>query len=239
MANKQPYRTDLVRLIIVGAVVVVLTVLWWTFVRLDERQAESFLHQFPVAVSGLIFVGIYVGLTTCIWFGLGNFLRIAAVMVYGPHLSTLLLWAGEMFNLLIMFNLSRKLGRRYVAGKLKGNLQRLDEATRDLSFGWLFFLRFFPVVPFRFLDLGLGLTQIPLRRYFLIAALASPIRIFWIQFFLSKGIQNIRDPFVLADYLTSDPVILWANVLYIGGTLVLITVLAGRMARRRKRKVVA
>ena len=225
-------RKEKILFIIAIVLIILLAIGWWKFVHLDEAQAEAFLHRFPLQISALIFVGIYVFLTTFIWFGLGNFFRIAAVMVYGPYLSTLFFWAGEMINLVIMFSLSRKLGRRFVESKLKKHLARMDEATKDLSFSWLFFLRFFPVVPFRFMDLALGLTNISLGRYFLIAALASPVRIFWIQFFLSKGLQNIKDPMVLADYLVSDPVIFWINFLYLCGALVLFVVLTVRTTKR-------
>ena len=115
--------------------------------------------------------------------------------------------------------------------RLGGKMRRIDEAVAQRGFWGIFCIRFFPVVPFRFSDLGFGLTGIPLRRYFLISALASPARVLFVQFFLAMGTDTILNPDRLSLYLQANPGIYAVVVLYTLGTLAL----AARLFRRRGR----
>ena len=55
----------------------------------------------------------------------------------------------------------------------------IKEAEENVEFMKLFAFRSIPLIPFRFLDLAYGLTSIPFPKYFLVSAIASPVRIFW------------------------------------------------------------
>jgi len=188
------------------------------YFSMDQDSYQSFLQGFPLVLSGIIFIVLYVVVTSIVWLGPKDLFRVVSALLYGAGISTILVSIGEMINAIAMFMLSRKLGREYVAGKLKGGMKRLDEAVTETGFWSIFFLKVFPIVPFRFLDLGFGLTRIRLKKYLFISALGAPMRIFFQQFFLSMGVETATNPHKLAEYLTENPHIWWFCFFYCLGS---------------------
>ena len=75
--------------------------------------------------------------------------------------------------------------------------------------------RFVPFIPLRFLDLAVGLTRISFRRYLLVVILASPLRIFWVQYILaSVGRSFLKDPSVLVEFLVENQALLILSFVY-------------------------
>ncbi|HQP10172.1 MAG TPA: VTT domain-containing protein, partial [Candidatus Omnitrophota bacterium] len=141
----------------------------WYFGRIvdfDVAYYQAFFSRYPLALSGAIFVLIYVATSTFLWFGPKDVLRIACAVLFGPYVSTIFVWTGEMVNAPIMFYLSRFLGRAYVQRRLGGNMQSLDKMQGDTSVLGAIAWRINPLVPFRFVDLGYGLTRMPFKKYF-------------------------------------------------------------------------
>jgi uncharacterized membrane protein YdjX (TVP38/TMEM64 family) len=201
------------------------------YVTFDKEAFKAFFGNFPLGLSALIFIVSYVTLTFFIWLGPKDILRIVAAIIYGPYLSTALVWTGEMLNAAILFSLSRKLGRGFVESRIKGGFKRLDEAIAGKSFWGVFWLRFFPIVPFRFLDLGFGLTGISLKKYLSIAFLSSPLRIFIVQLFLSVGVETILDPERLALYFESHPIVAVLCYGYLGGAVIAMLIWKARVKK--------
>nr|HPM08002.1 VTT domain-containing protein [Bacilli bacterium] len=144
-----------------------------------------------------------------------------------------LVYIVEMVSLPIFFLMSRRLGRGFVEQKLRGRLKQLDETIADTSFWSIFFLRFFIIIPFRFLDLFMGLTKISLRKYFFIALIGSPLRVFFLQYFLSLGMETIVDVNKFSAYMESHPFIAVAAIVYTAGAFVAIFVMKKMAARKR------
>ena len=195
------------------------------FFHFDIDSFKAFLSQFPPWITWIIYIVVYVVVTFFIWLGPKDVFRITAAAVYGALISTLLVYTAEMINCLVLFTFSRRLGRSFVESKLKGKMRRVDEAIADTSFWSIFFLRFFPIIPFRFLDLGFGLTKISLRKYFVISLISSPLRIFFNLFFLSLGTEFILDPFKLQEYLLEHPHIMYLGFGYVASSLFMIFIL--------------
>jgi uncharacterized membrane protein YdjX (TVP38/TMEM64 family) len=200
----------------------------------DIEQLKDFIARFPLIVSGGIFVGLYVGLTSLIWVGPKDVLRIAVALVFGASWSTLFVWIGEMGNLAVMFNLSRRLGRGFIKEKFKvreEDAQRVKAHTNVLGIAAL---RINPLFPFRALDLSYGLSAVPFKRYFLTALLVSPLRIFWLQAILAgAGTAFLKSPDALIGYLIDHPAVMY----YSFGYFALIAVVSGvAIAGKWKRK---
>ena len=194
--------------------------------HLDQHAIQQHLRQFGLLPSALIFIALYVGLTLFVWIGPKDVLRVVGAVLYGPYWSSLIVWCGEMGNALVMFSLSRRLGRGYVQNKIRGRWQQMDETMARTGFFSIFFIRFFPVVPFRFSDLAFGLTRVSLKKYILICAVGSPLRIFVIQFFLAVGLDTVMNPFKLQAYLSRHPHIYVLVMVYTLGSLGLIAFLS-------------
>lgn len=201
------------------------------FFSFDKDVTASFFAGFSPVLSGIIFIILYVGITFFVWLGPKDIFRIAAAIIYGAVWSTVLVFIGEMINVVILFHLSRKLGRGFVESKLKGGMKRMDQMVADSSFLAIFFMRFFPIIPFRFLDLGFGLTKISLKKYFLISFLASPLRIFILQLLLSLGTDILMDPERLSQYLTEHPRLFAFYFIYVAGSFVLAFIFKKRRQR--------
>ena len=209
-------NTSLQFILLIFLVVIFLNIGW--FFHIDEQWYKSLLSGTPLVLSGVIFIVLYVVVTSLVWLGPKDFFRISSAIIYGPYISTLFVYIAEVINAFIFFQLSRKFGRGFVESKLQGKMKNLDEKIATASFGWIFAMRLF-IVPFRFLDMGCGLTRISFQKYFLIVLLGTPPRLFLFQYLLSFGMDVVSDPVKLADRLSANPLILWSNVAYLTGAV--------------------
>ena len=150
----------------------------------EETAWVAYFQQLPLPLAGIIFIGAYVGLTSVAWLA-KDLLRVVAALVFGPYWSTLFIWIGELANSVVFFHMSRKLGRAYIAEKFHLKETKLESFGGKGGVWHIFLLRSMPLVPFKVLDLGYGLTSVTFRKYLLVSAFALPVRIFWVQFIVA------------------------------------------------------
>lgn len=221
------YKTKLKFLVLLATIV--LSIMIGRLFHIDTATLQGYLKKFPLFYSGLIFVLLYVVVTFFIWFSKDIF-RFTAAVLFGATLSTLFIWLAETLNAGVLFYLARKLGREFVQDSLKKRkYSQLDEKLGKVSFLWLFLFRLVPLIPFRFLDLGTGLSRVSFRRYLLAVVLGSPLRIFWVQYALAGvGEALFKTPFVLAKYLSQNTPLFLFSLVY----LVLVMVVALKLKRK-------
>lgn len=205
--------------------VVVLVLIWYLgrYFQFDFSALEGSLATFPLFLSALIYILLYVIVTFFIFFSKDLF-WLSGAFLFGPYLSALFICIAEAINAFILFYLARFLGRSYVQDKLSSKHQYLDEKIGKVSLLWLFIFRAAPLVPYRFLDLSAGLTKIRFRKYLIAVILGSPIKTLWIQYILySVGSSVLTDPAVLRDYfLNNKPLLLFSFIYIILVVLVII-----------------
>jgi uncharacterized membrane protein YdjX (TVP38/TMEM64 family) len=109
-------------------------------------------------------------------------LKIIGAVFFGAHLSTLLIYISEIINASIFFNMSRVLGKEFVERSLRGKFKKFYEKLSDLNFTWLSLLRLNLLIPYRVLDLSLGVSNVSFKKYILAVLFASLPRIFFWQF---------------------------------------------------------
>jgi len=197
--------------------IAILLICWFLgrFFDFDVEYYRNLLNQYPLFLSGFIFVASYIILTFFIWFGAKDVFRISSAVLYGPLVSTILVFLGEMGNACVLFYLSRVLGQEYVAEKFKIKKEDLDKARQEGGFLGSFTLRINPFIPFRLQDLGAGLSQITFKKYLTAIILASPGRIYWLQYILAGvGASVFKDPEFMMQYLFDNPHILTYSSLY-------------------------
>ncbi len=203
--------------------------------KVDVTSIQNLLSGYPLALSGSIFVILYVGTTTFIWFGPKDVLRIASAILFGALVSTLFVWIGEMINAAVMFHLSRILGREYVQQKFRVRSQELDRMKDNSSFLGVFAWRINPLVPFRLMDLGFGLTKISFRKYFIVIFGISFFRILWLQFIIAGiGVNLLKDIGAMQEYFYSNPKIIYYSVVYF--LVVIVVTIAAIVARSLKKR---
>jgi len=197
--------------------IISLILIWYLgrFFQIDTEALGKSLNRFPVLYSGIIYVVLYVIVTFFIFFSKDIF-WITGALAYGPYLSTLLVIIAEAINAVILFHLARYLGRNFMEHYLKRKSENLDDRLANVNFFWLFILRLAPLIPYRFLDLGVGLTRIHFRRYFAAVLLATPIRVFWVQYILAVVGKNIfNKPELLVDYLLQNKTLFIFSFIYL------------------------
>lgn len=214
--------------------VLALALLWFfgRFFHINSQTLEDALRGFPLIAGALVFVLLYCLVTFFIWFSKDIF-RLVAAVLFGPFLSALFIWLAEIINTCILFSLARVLGRGFVEKLLSKKYSNFDQSLAGINFFWLFVLRFVPLVPFRFLDLAVGLTKISFRKYISAVILGSPLRILWVQVVLAGvGKAVLDDPYILMDYLSKNKGILIFSWIY----LVLVIIVAVKFKSRKAKK---
>ncbi|MCK5260241.1 MAG: TVP38/TMEM64 family protein [Candidatus Omnitrophica bacterium] len=206
----------------------------------DVPYYQKILARYPLALSGLIFVLLYVVTTTFIWFGPKDVLRIASAILFGAYVSTVFVWIGEMINATVMFYLSRILGREYVQQRLGAQSKKLEKMKDDSSFLGVLAWRINPLAPFRLMDLGYGLTQISFKKYFCAIVIVSFFRILWLQFILAGiGTSLFEDISAMMDYFRAHPVVLrYSGLYFLAVIAVTIMAVAARFLRRRRQALI-
>ena len=190
--------------------------------QVDVDAIRLWLKPYPLFLSGVLFILIYVGLTSIFWFGTIDFFRITGALLFGPYWSTLFVWIAETANAAILFHVSRGLGRDYIREKFKLKPKDLEYGQGKAGFWTVFILRINPLVPFRLMDIGFGLSRIAFKKYFWGIALGSPLRIFWLQFVIF-GIEKtiFTDPQALMNYFKTHPQAFIFSAAYMGGVFIL------------------
>lgn len=223
------------------SLLIVILALCWYLGRVfkgDVGYYQNLLAQYPLVLSGLIFVLLYVCTTTFVWLGPKDVLRISSAVLFGGTVSAVFVWTGEMFNAGIMFHLSRFLGREYVQQKFWVRPEDLDKMKDDASLLSVAAWRINPLVPFRFIDLGYGLTRISFRKYLTGIAAVTFVRVLWLQLILAAvGTSLFRDPSSVIAYFAEHPQVIRDSGLYFLAVLIVTGLaLAARSFRKKANK---
>jgi uncharacterized membrane protein YdjX (TVP38/TMEM64 family) len=187
-----------------------------SLVPVDKEAIDAFLKRIPLVYASVAFAFLYVFGTFVVWY-LKDPLKVVGAIIFGAYLSTLLIYLAEIINACIFFQISSRLGRDYVEKSLKGRFKRFYERIDEINLGWIFLLRAVPLIPYRVLDLGFGLSKLPLKKYILIVILASLPRIFWVQFILS-GIKGFSMNAAIA-YFNENNIVFFLTLAYFVITL--------------------
>lgn len=178
--------------------------------HLDDQTIQQALKGFPLFWAGIIFIAGYALFSFFFWFSKDVF-RIAAAILFGAYFSTLFVFLAESLNAIILFCLARALGKGFVESNLSKKFSGFYQKLSRVNYFWLLGFRAAPLIPLRFLDLSAGLTAMSLRRYMSAVILATPLRIFWVQFILAGvGKRVYSQPEAVSNYLVANQ---WVFVL--------------------------
>lgn len=188
------------------------------FIRSGNVVEAFFTHAHP-GLAAPVFIVVFV-LSSFVILDTKDILKIAAALAFGALGSALLIWLAELVNCWLLFRLARRYGREWVERRFAVREKSLSWVKRFYSTGAIFALRSLPVFPYRILDVAYGLSELSFRKYFVISALSSPIRIFWLQFILAAMGAAVFDQQKMIQYLQANPGFLRASLLYILASLV-------------------
>lgn len=235
--NRPSFFNPTIRFALFLSIIIVLWFLAKVF-DLDINAARQWLAQYPVAISGILFIALYVGLTAVLWVGTMDLFRISGALLFGPYLGTFLIWIAEILNAAILFTISRTLGQEFVLARLGIDAQKLDYSKSQGGFWSAFVLRINLLVPFRFMDLGFGLSKIKFSSYIWAVILGSPMRILLVQFIIAGvGEAILKDPTAMYNYLMEhQDVLFWCAMYFLAVIIITVIALIKAFINKRKRK---
>jgi uncharacterized membrane protein YdjX (TVP38/TMEM64 family) len=197
-------------------------------VHIDTQAIEQALVKFPLFISCIVYIALYVAVTFFVFFSKDLFWIIGAV-IFKPLLATFLICVAEAINAAILFHLARRFGRAFVEKRVSQKYQHLDEKLGRVSFFWLCIFRAAPLIPYRFMDLAAGLTKINFRTYLKAVIAGSPIKMFWIEYVLYGVGKNIlTNPNALVAFFLDNRLLLLLSLVY----LVMVIMVVYKLSRR-------
>ena len=210
-------------------IAILLAAAWWVGRVFFSNQdaVRAFFARFPFGLAAALLVVLYVA-SSFIIFDVKDILKIVSALLFGAWWSTLLIWIAELINNTMLFHLARRLGRSWIERKFGLHGNDVGWVQKLCGVWQIFILRTIPVVPYRVLDLAYGLTAVQFRRYFIVSAVASPVRIFWLQSVLTALGGAVFQPEKIKDYYTAHP-----EALRFGAVYIVISIIAGFVLSRK------
>ena len=195
-STKRTRRTVIIRIAILGALVLVLTIAgyalgWFNLARVTRTIAALQSGRNALAVA-LIFFVVYAA-TTAIGFPALPF-TVAGGAIFGHVRGTLLSWAaatvGTMLGYLLARSIGRETARRWIAKRKVG-----AALTQSTSFLTLLRLRLVPVIPLSVVNFAAGLARTRFGVYVAATAIGIlPVTIVFTYFAdsLMRGLEGAR-----------------------------------------------
>ncbi len=137
-----------------------------TLQSLKEHRAlaQDFYRSHRLLTAG-VFVVVYI-LQSALSLPGAAILSLAGGAVFGVLAGTVLVNIGATAGATLAFVMTRYLFHDLVARRFGRRLAAIDRELERSGLNYLLFLRLVPVFPFFLINLGAGLTKIPLRTFF-------------------------------------------------------------------------
>ncbi len=111
------------------------------------------------------FIAIYI-MQTALSLPGAAILTLSAGAIFGVLLGTLYAVTGATIGALLAFLVARYLFHDAIQRKFGARLERINRELEKSGLNYLLFLRLVPLFPFFLINLGAGLTRLPLRTFF-------------------------------------------------------------------------
>jgi uncharacterized membrane protein YdjX (TVP38/TMEM64 family) len=132
----------------------------------ENRAALVAFYENHRAVMVTGFIAAYILQTALSLPGAAVF-SLAAGAVFGAVMGTVYVNVGATIGATLAFLVTRYLFRDVIQNKFGTRLGKINTELETRGFNYLLFLRLVPVFPFFLINLGAGLTGMPLRTFFL------------------------------------------------------------------------
>lgn len=165
---------DKKKLVIVAGVIMLIAVFFvfdlGRFLTLESlkanRDALTAFYQKNPLVMAAAFIAVYI-IQTVLSLPGAAVLSLAAGAIFGAVMGALYVNIGATIGATLAFLVARYLFHDVIQNKFGARLEKINKELEARGFNYLLFLRLVPVFPFFLINLGAGLTKMPLRTYFL------------------------------------------------------------------------
>lgn len=132
--------------------------------KLNRDRLEEFYQANRLSmIFGYIAIYIVVGLFLIPG---ATFLSFAAGFIFGPGLGLAIVNIGSTLGATLAFLISRYLLRDWIEKKFSNKITGVNEELCNTPLNCILFFRLVPIFPFFIVNIGLSLSQIPLRHFF-------------------------------------------------------------------------
>jgi uncharacterized membrane protein YdjX (TVP38/TMEM64 family) len=129
-----------------------------------NRDALTTFYLNNRLLMAAAFIAIYI-IQTALSLPGAAILSLAAGAVFGAVMGTVYVNIGATAGATVAFLVARYLFREVIQKKFGSRLETINRELETRGFNYLLFLRLVPVFPFFLINLGAGLTKIPLRTF--------------------------------------------------------------------------
>jgi uncharacterized membrane protein YdjX (TVP38/TMEM64 family) len=160
--------------LVITASAVLLIALFFTFdigrfLTLDSlkanRDALTMFYYKNRFIMAAAFITVYIVQTALSLPG-AAILSLASGAIFGTVMGTQYVIIGATVGATLAFLVTRYLFHDVIQKKFGPRLEKINQELETRGFNYLLFLRLVPVFPFFLINLGAGLTKIPLRTFF-------------------------------------------------------------------------
>ncbi len=130
-----------------------------------NRDALTTFYQKNRLLMAGAFIAIYI-IQTALSLPGAAVLSLAAGAIFGALIGTLYVNIGATVGATLAFLVARYLFHDVIQTKFGPRLEKINRELETRGFNYLLFLRLVPLFPFFLINLGAGLTRIPLRTFF-------------------------------------------------------------------------
>lgn len=130
-----------------------------------NRDALTTFYQKNRVITAGAFIFIYIVQTALSLPG-AAVLSLAAGAIFGALIGTLYVNIGATVGATLAFLVARYLFHDVIQNKFGPRLEKINRELETRGFNYLLFLRLVPLFPFFLINLGAGLTRVPLRTFF-------------------------------------------------------------------------
>lgn len=177
MNAKTDRRSGLFRKIIIGLLLISAVAVFkffdlgqyisLSFIKASQARFELLYAEHRLMVI-LGYAGIYI-LATSLSLPGATVLTLAGGALFGLWIGTLTVSIASTIGATLACMVSRFILRDWVQTKFEDRLKTVNEGIAREGAFYLFTLRLVPLLPFWLINLVMGLTKMPLRKYFLVS----------------------------------------------------------------------
>jgi len=183
-------------------------------------------HRTTAAVS---FIALYVVAAVCLLPGI--ILTVAAGVLFGLGLGTVVVSVGSVLGATAAFALGRTLARDWVQRRIEGwpKMRALDRALGARGFWVVLLTRLSPLFPFNLLNYAYGVTAVRARD-FIVASWIGMLPATVVYVYAGSAAASLAQ--ALAGHVQTDGarrLLLWLGL----GATITVTVLVARLARQQ------
>ena len=160
--------------LLIAAIVAALIALFFAFdlgrfltleaLKTNRDALTTFYQKNRLLMAGA-FIAIYI-IQTALSLPGAAVLSLAAGAIFGALIGTLYVNIGATVGATLAFLVARYLFHDVIQNKFGPRLEKINRELETQGFNYLLFLRLVPLFPFFLINLGAGLTKVPLRTFF-------------------------------------------------------------------------